>query len=54
MPEMLAITAKNFGRMGLVEEGREIGALALSMIDEVLEERHVDFLRNLIEAGFED
>ena len=53
MPETLAIAAKTFGRMGLAERGEEIGALALSMIDEVAEERRVDFLRNLIEAGFD-
>ena len=52
LPETLAVSAKNFGRLGLYAEGRAIAAEALAMSHDVDPDRRGEFFRNLIEAGF--
>jgi hypothetical protein len=52
LPETLAVSAKNFGRLGLYAEGRAVAAEALAMSHDVDPARRGDFFRNLIEAGF--
>ena len=51
-PETLAVSAKNFGRLGLHAEGRAIAAEALALSHQVDPERRGNFYRDLIEAGF--